>query len=86
MRTGELRSVTCGLHSARPSEGEPTDSHSIWYMNWGQVTVPDGAEVSRALGGGWELREEQDLVPASIKEQMQERTKWGEMIDADRIP
>jgi len=55
-------------------------------MNWGQVTVPDGAEVSRALGGGWELREEQDLVPASIKEQMQERTKWGEMIDADRIP
>jgi len=40
----------------------------------------------RALGGGWELREGQDLVPASIKDQMQERTKWGDMIDADRIP
>jgi NodT family efflux transporter outer membrane factor (OMF) lipoprotein len=39
----------------------------------------------RALGGGWELRESQDLVPAQIKEQMQERTNWGEMIDADRI-
>ena len=39
----------------------------------------------RALGGGWELRESQDLVPASIKDQMRERTKWGEMIDADRI-
>jgi len=44
VRTGELRSVTWGLHSARPSEGngEPTDSHSGWYMKWGQVT-PTGA-------------------------------------------
>jgi NodT family efflux transporter outer membrane factor (OMF) lipoprotein len=40
----------------------------------------------RALGGGWELRESQDLVPASIKEQMKERTNWGGMIDADRFP
>ncbi len=40
----------------------------------------------RSLGGGWELREGQDLVPASIKEQLKERTNWGEMIDADRMP
>jgi len=40
----------------------------------------------RALGGGWELREGQDLVPAPIKDQMNERTKWGEMINADRMP
>jgi len=40
----------------------------------------------RALGGGWELRADQDLVPASIKEQMKDRTRWGEMIDADRVP
>ena len=40
----------------------------------------------RALGGGWELREGQDLVPASIKEQMNGRTRWGSMIDSDRFP
>ncbi len=40
----------------------------------------------RALGGGWELREGQDLVPEPIKEQMKERTDWGGMIDADRMP
>ncbi len=40
----------------------------------------------RALGGGWELRESRDLVPASIKEQMKQRTNWGGMIDADRFP
>jgi NodT family efflux transporter outer membrane factor (OMF) lipoprotein len=39
----------------------------------------------RALGGGWELRENQDLVPEPIKQQMRDRTPWGEMIDADRI-
>jgi NodT family efflux transporter outer membrane factor (OMF) lipoprotein len=40
----------------------------------------------RALGGGWELRESEDLVPLTIKEQMEERTRWGDMIDADRVP
>jgi len=39
----------------------------------------------RSLGGGWELREGQDLVPETIKEQMKARTNWGEMINADRI-
>jgi NodT family efflux transporter outer membrane factor (OMF) lipoprotein len=38
----------------------------------------------RALGGGWELREGNDLVPAEIKEQMRKRTNWGDMIDSDR--
>jgi len=40
----------------------------------------------RALGGGWELRDGQDLVPEPIKLQMKERTDWGEMINADRHP
>jgi NodT family efflux transporter outer membrane factor (OMF) lipoprotein len=39
----------------------------------------------RALGGGWEIRESQDLVPAGIKNQMKERTRWGKMIDSDRV-
>jgi len=39
----------------------------------------------RALGGGWELRLGNDLVPANIKEQMQNRTNWRGMIDSDRF-
>ena len=35
----------------------------------------------RSLGGGWELRESQELVPAAIKDQMKQRTNWGNMID-----
>jgi NodT family efflux transporter outer membrane factor (OMF) lipoprotein len=31
----------------------------------------------RALGGGWEIREGQDLVPSQVREAMQRRTDWG---------
>jgi NodT family efflux transporter outer membrane factor (OMF) lipoprotein len=31
----------------------------------------------RALGGGWEIREGQELVPAQVREAMQRRTDWG---------
>jgi outer membrane protein TolC len=36
--------------------------------------------VYRALGGGWQIREGQDLVPASIKEAMAKRTNWGSLL------
>jgi hypothetical protein len=34
----------------------------------------------RALGGGWEIREGQDFIPASLKEEMGHRTNWGGML------
>ena len=34
----------------------------------------------KALGGGWELREGQDFVPAETREQMQARTRWGGLL------
>jgi NodT family efflux transporter outer membrane factor (OMF) lipoprotein len=36
--------------------------------------------VYRALGGGWEIREGQDLVPPEIKAEMQRRTSWGRLL------
>jgi NodT family efflux transporter outer membrane factor (OMF) lipoprotein len=36
--------------------------------------------VYRALGGGWEIREGQDLVPPEIKAEMQRRTNWGRLL------
>jgi NodT family efflux transporter outer membrane factor (OMF) lipoprotein len=35
-----------------------------------------------ALGGGWELREGQQLLPADTREQMKERTNWGHLPDS----
>jgi NodT family efflux transporter outer membrane factor (OMF) lipoprotein len=34
----------------------------------------------RALGGGWESREGQDFIPASLKQEMDNRTNWGDML------
>ena len=42
----------------------------------------------RALGGGWEFRQGDDFVPAETKQQMQERTNWGGLLEpgATEIP
>ncbi len=62
-----------------------TDEQSRLVATRGAVAL-NLVALYRALGGGWELREGQDLVPAEIKEKMEERTNWGGMIDADRAP
>ncbi|MGZ4970597.1 MAG: TolC family protein, partial [Methylobacter sp.] len=36
--------------------------------------------VYRALGGGWQIREGNNVVPDSIKEQMALRTDWGGLL------
>jgi outer membrane protein TolC len=51
----------------------------------GQGDVPQGLiAVYRALGGGWELREDQDFIPVEVKETMEERTDWGELLSPDK--
>ncbi|HBD06797.1 MAG TPA: transporter, partial [Syntrophobacteraceae bacterium] len=34
----------------------------------------------RALGGGWQIREGQDLVSPEIREVMAKRTHWGKLL------
>jgi len=36
--------------------------------------------VYRALGGGWEIREGQELVPPEITAEMAKRTNWGRLL------
>ena len=36
--------------------------------------------VYRALGGGWEIREGQELIPPAIKAEMEKRTNWGHLL------
>ena len=40
-------------------------------------------DMYRALGGGWQLREGKDFVHEAIKQQMNERTNWGGILQAD---
>jgi hypothetical protein len=34
----------------------------------------------RALGGGWQMREGQDFVPAATSAEMAQRTDWGTLL------
>jgi NodT family efflux transporter outer membrane factor (OMF) lipoprotein len=51
-----------------------------------QGSVPLGLiEAYRALGGGWQIREGQDLVPAATREEMEQRTDWGRLLTPDLL-
>ena len=36
--------------------------------------------IYRALGGGWEIRQGEDILPPEIKEAMERRTNWGSLL------
>ncbi len=38
--------------------------------------------VYKAIGGGWEIRAGKEFVPMEIREEMQERTSWGDLLEA----
>jgi NodT family efflux transporter outer membrane factor (OMF) lipoprotein len=42
--------------------------------------------VYRALGGGWQIRAENEFVPPATAEQMRARTNWGELLPPPGTP
>ena len=39
----------------------------------------------RALGGGWQIREGRDFVPAQTQQEMADRTNWGTLLTPDLL-
>ena len=44
------------------------------------------ASVYRALGGGWQIRAENEFVPIATAEEMRRRTNWGELLPPPGTP
>ncbi|MCE9670228.1 efflux transporter outer membrane subunit [Myxococcus stipitatus] len=40
----------------------------------------------KALGGGWEIRQGQPIVPGPMQDEMKKRTHWGDMLSKPRAP
>ena len=40
----------------------------------------------KALGGGWQIRSGNDVVPEDRQETMRKRTDWGELLPGDTLP
>lgn len=39
----------------------------------------------RALGGGWEIRQNKNFVPSPVLQEMGNRTDWGELLDPEAL-
>lgn len=50
--------------------------------NRGNVAI-NLISLYKALGGGWESRQDQPFIPGSIRDQMQERSDWGNLLQTD---
>jgi outer membrane protein TolC len=56
------------------------------YTAQNDLTIAEGsvssglAAVYRALGGGWEIRNNHEFVPAKMADEMRNRTNWGELL------
>jgi outer membrane protein TolC len=40
----------------------------------------------KALGGGWQIRTGNDIVPEARQQKMRERTDWGELLPGETLP
>ena len=39
----------------------------------------------KALGGGWEIRKNNEFVPKEIQEEMAKRTNWNDLLSPDEL-
>ena len=88
--TAAQRSVDLSLLQYRDGAADYTrvlDSQRALAAQQDQLTATRGAiaqnlvAIYRALGGGWQIRAGYEFVPEEIREQMMERTDWGDIIE-----
>ncbi len=94
-RAAEAARRSTELAMIQYQEGE-TDFTTVLASQQSQLAVEDSLastqgevvqaiiSVYRALGGGWELREGQDVISEEVKLQMARRTDWGKLLEPDR--
>jgi len=42
--------------------------------------------IYRALGGGWQIREDSEFVTAATRDEMRARTNWGVLLSPAGVP
>ena len=56
------------------------DQQDRWTQTRGDIST-NLISMYKALGGGWQIRQDKDYVPKDIKETMRERTDWGKILE-----
>jgi NodT family efflux transporter outer membrane factor (OMF) lipoprotein len=94
--TAAERSTVLSMMQYKAGE---TDYTTVLTSEQSQLTIEDSVastrgnvalgliSVYRALGGGWELRGDRDVVSDEVKAEMDRRTNWGHMLEtAQHMP
>jgi len=55
----------------------------LWTQARGDISL-NLIAMYKALGGGWELREGQDFISDENRKAMEERTNWGDLLEAEQ--
>lgn len=67
------------------------DSQTVLVSSQDNLAVSQGdvafnlISMYKGLGGGWEIRQGQDFLPEEIREQMQQRTNWGDLLETEEV-
>ena len=67
------------------------DSQRFLLLQQDQLTQARGnvsqslVALYKALGGGWERRSLESLVPADTRQIMRDRTNWGDLMEAESV-
>lgn len=56
------------------------NQQDIWTQTRGDISS-NLISMYKALGGGWQIRGDNDYIPENIKDTMRERTDWGEFLN-----
>ena len=94
--TAAERSTVLSMMQYKAGE---TDYTTVLSTEQSQLTIEDSVastrgsvalgliSVYRALGGGWELRGDRDVVSDEVKAEMERRTNWGRLLEtAQHMP
>jgi outer membrane protein TolC len=65
------------------SQRDLTNQQDLLASNTGSVVI-NLIALYKGLGGGWQIREGQDFIPAKTKEEMRQRTGWGKLLSKEQ--
>lgn len=76
----QYREGTASYQRVLDTQRSLTQQQDALAQTYGSVTV-NLIAIYKSLGGGWQMRNSRDLIPAETRKTMQERTDWGDMLE-----
>ncbi len=67
------------------SQRQLNTQHQLYAQSRGDIVI-SLVGIYRALGGGWELRDGRPVIDETTRQEMEERTDWGRLLEPAELP